>query len=448
MKTIPENEFKKKITEDTSPAMEAARNIALVIKSLPPLPDAPDVPPLAYVVGGYVRDTLLGKTPKDVDVQVYGVLPDDLEVVINTLFPGCVQKVGKSFEILKVCLSDGTEIDVTISRPIPAAGQEKFECGDPLVTPRLGGKLRDFTINNFAVDPLTGELFDWFGGRDDLEKGIVRIMTDDVILYRPVNAYRGIQFASRMELKPDERYYEVMREVISSGAVQKIHPRVVRQEWNKLVVKGSKPSIGFQIGRSIGLFQSEFPGFVEALDASNNWEKLCSMLDLVHERKILSSIHEDRHFVFITSLILYVLPEDTREEVGTTFLNRIAVRGGFARIAYSLLEGLSMLGLLVHDLARMEKESEEAKSPPSRKKLPGLRLSPGVPRAESISPCERKKIRIQEFLKYIAPYTWDEFCVFSDFVGAEKNREIEYVGREIKRVLGRGYPQMDTDGHR
>jgi tRNA nucleotidyltransferase (CCA-adding enzyme) len=185
MKTISPKEFKKKIKEDTSPAMKAAKDIALVIKSLPPLPDAPDVPPLAYVVGGYVRDTLLGKTPKDVDVQVYGVLPNDLEVVINSLFPGNVQKVGKSFEILKVQVFDGTEIDVSISRPMPAAGQERFECGDPLVSPRLGGKLRDFTFNNFAADPLTGEFFDWFGGRDDLEKGIIRIMTDEAISLSP-----------------------------------------------------------------------------------------------------------------------------------------------------------------------------------------------------------------------------------------------------------------------
>jgi tRNA nucleotidyltransferase/poly(A) polymerase len=252
-----------------------------------------------------------------------------------------------------------------------------------------------------------------------------------LFLYRPVNAYRGIQFASRMELQPDQRYYEVMREVISSGVVQKIHPRVVKQEWDKLVVKGKKPSIGFQIGRSTGLFHSEFPGFVEALDASNNWDNLLSMLDLVHERNILSSIHKDRHFIFIISLILYVLPEDARKDAGALFLNRIAVRGGFARIAYSLLEAIATLDLLVYDLVQMEKKSEQIKNPPSRKKLPGLRLSPGVPKAKEISAREQKEIRIQEFLKSIAPYTWDEFCIFCDFVRGEKSREIEYVEREM-----------------
>ncbi len=435
---ISVEEFQKKVAEDKSPAMEAARLIATVVQSLPTIPNTEGVTPLAYVVGGYVRDMLLGLSPKDVDVQVYGVAPQDLEIVINSIFPGKVKKVGKSFEILKVELASGEEIDVSISRPIPKEGQEKFEHGDPFVSPELAARLRDFTFNNVAVDPLTVELFDWFGCRADLENGIIRMMIDDMVSYRPVNVYRGIQFAARMELTPDDHYYKVMKEVVSSERVKKLHPRVVRQEWEKLLVKGRKPSLGFEIARSIGLLQSEFPGFVEALDSVDNWNTLLSILDFLRQEKILSLINKERHFVFINSIIIYALPEHERKTVGTSYLNRIAVRGRLAEIVFSLIEGVPELPVLVSDLISLNKNIENSATTlpekiPPKNKLPGLKLRPGVTRPQSISPKQLKIEKVQNFLKLIAPYTWEEFCVFSNFVGAELEEEIRYINKETAR---------------
>src|SRR5262245_37344588 len=145
----------------------------------------PDVPPLtlaiaeavrheggrALIVGGWVRDQLLGRTSKDVDIEVYGLPTDRLRTLLSRF--GTVNAVGESFTIYKI-----GDIDVGLPRreSKTARGHRGFEVtGDPTMTVEEAARRRDFTVNAIAWDPLIDEYVDPFDGRRDLlERRLLR----------------------------------------------------------------------------------------------------------------------------------------------------------------------------------------------------------------------------------------------------------------------------------
>ncbi|SDN47216.1 tRNA nucleotidyltransferase (CCA-adding enzyme) [Klenkia soli] len=135
------------------------------------------------LVGGCVRDALLapGSTPKDVDVEVFGLAPADLRAALAQV--GRVDEVGRSFAVLKV-RRDGEDLDVAV----PAEG--------PGTRPEDAARRRDFTVNALMVDPVSGEVLDAVGGLADLRAGVLRhtgpSFTDD-----PLRVLRGVRFAAR-----------------------------------------------------------------------------------------------------------------------------------------------------------------------------------------------------------------------------------------------------------
>src|SRR5574338_304222 len=107
----------------------------------------------ALVVGGWVRDRLLGHTSKDVDLEVFGIDAAALPALLSRFGP--VNVVGESFTVYKVA-----EIDVALPRRESkvARGHRGFEVtGDPHMSPADAARRRDFTINAVAWDPLSGE---------------------------------------------------------------------------------------------------------------------------------------------------------------------------------------------------------------------------------------------------------------------------------------------------
>src|SRR3989338_1264447 len=113
----------------------------------------------ALLVGGSVRDEVLGLPSKDFDLEVYGIQPDDLEKLVQKF--GKVDSVGKAFGILKI--TDGNmDIDVSIPRRDSKVheGHKGFQVDtDPKMSIKEAGQRRDFTFNALSKDPLTGEIF-------------------------------------------------------------------------------------------------------------------------------------------------------------------------------------------------------------------------------------------------------------------------------------------------
>jgi tRNA nucleotidyltransferase (CCA-adding enzyme) len=141
-----------------APPLDAVWRVARAIGELPAV--RASHPPRALLVGGFLRDQRLGRTTTDADVEVYGVPGDRLETLLEGMFPGRVNTVGRSFGVLKVHLQPGMDLDVALPRTDSktSAGHRGFAVvGDPFLSFSEASRRRDFTVNALGYDPLTAE---------------------------------------------------------------------------------------------------------------------------------------------------------------------------------------------------------------------------------------------------------------------------------------------------
>ena len=204
----------------------------------------------ALLVGGCVRDALLphGKTgaeSADYDIECFGISPERLKEVLSTRFE--LDFVGASFGVIKLHHLD---IDVSIPRRETklGLGHRAFEMEyDPSLTVREASARRDFTVNAIYKDPLTGEIIDPWNGRGDLERGIMRHVSDH-FGEDPLRVLRGMQFAARFDLRPAQETVAVCRAMTPEG----LPPERLMGEWAKLLAKGVRISRGLAFLRETG----------------------------------------------------------------------------------------------------------------------------------------------------------------------------------------------------
>jgi tRNA nucleotidyltransferase (CCA-adding enzyme) len=221
---------------------------------------APKVP-RALLVGGAVRDLLLGVETKDADVEVYGVESDELEKILRELFTQ-VDIVGASFGIYKVSLEDGRMLDVAIPRRESKTGKghKGFEViGDPQLEVTEALRRRDFTVNALALDVATDEIIDPFNGRDDLAKNILRIVDEKTFIDDPLRVFRGIQFAARFGLVVEPKTFTLMKNMVERGDLDELSKERVTDEWRKLLLKSPQPSLGFTLMRELDIVPHYYP---------------------------------------------------------------------------------------------------------------------------------------------------------------------------------------------
>lgn len=214
----------------------------------------------ALMVGGSVRDVLLGLAPHDIDLEVYGLSADEVERVLRTF--GDVVEVGKAFAILKVAI-DGVEIDVGLPRKEVKTGEghKGFSVEvDPYLDPREAARRRDFTINAIAADLLTGEIVDPFGGVKDVEDRVLRVVDASTFGEDPLRVLRAMQFVARFGLVVEERSFTLMQRM--APTLREISPERIGGEWRKLLLKSEKPSLGLDFGMKVGAFAVLHPELV------------------------------------------------------------------------------------------------------------------------------------------------------------------------------------------
>ncbi|MFH1621205.1 MAG: HD domain-containing protein [Patescibacteria group bacterium] len=256
------DELKDKLFSQDKRLIEAANRLATIIRSVPLDPKYPETEPRALIVGGFVRDAILGLHPKDIDTEVYGISADRLEDLLNQLFPGKVNAVGRAFGILKIHLADDVEFDISIPRHESKTGKghRGFSVtGDPGISITDAARRRDFTINAMAADPLTGEIIDPFHGLEDLRTHSLRVTDPERFQDDPLRVYRALQFAARMELTVEPESKRLMQEMVKRGDLEELAKERVADEFKKLLLKAKKPSIGFELARELGIIEKYFP---------------------------------------------------------------------------------------------------------------------------------------------------------------------------------------------
>ncbi len=188
----------------------------------------------ALIVGGAVRDALLGGDPKDFDIEVYGITYDQLAQFLSAR--GRVDLVGKSFGVVKF---EGHDFSVPRrDSKIGSHHRDFLTTFDPSITPREGASRRDFTINAIAYDPITREILDFFGGREDLKNKILRA-TSPAFSEDPLRVLRGMQFACRFDLTLDPVTADMSRAIAHEYST--LAKERVAEEFMKWATKAAHP---------------------------------------------------------------------------------------------------------------------------------------------------------------------------------------------------------------
>lgn len=199
----------------------------------------------SLIVGGAVRDALIGAQSKDIDIEVYGISYDELLEYLKKY--GDVNLVGKAFGVIKYTDNEGNDYDFSIPRrdskvdSSSTRGRGFVSEFDNNITPKEAASRRDFTINAIAYNPITQELHDYFGGSEDLENKVLRA-TSSAFMEDPLRVLRGMQFAARFGM-------EVEPETAKMCASLKNEPLVaerINEEWMKLFTKAKYPSFFIQ----------------------------------------------------------------------------------------------------------------------------------------------------------------------------------------------------------
>lgn len=196
------------------------------------------------LVGGCVRDWLMGREPKDYDVEVYNAPQASVDNALSQF--GNVDPVGRSFGVIKF-RRDGIDYDISLPRKDQktGSGHRGFEVGtDPSLSPSEALARRDFTINSMAADPSSGMLLDPFGGHSDLDRRLLR-HTSEAFAEDPLRVLRAFQFAGRFDFRLDSSTAAICTSI--AGSFAELPVERVWGEWSKWAADSIRPSAGLRV---------------------------------------------------------------------------------------------------------------------------------------------------------------------------------------------------------
>ncbi len=207
------------------------------------------------LVGGCVRDELMGVEPKDFDLEIYGIEPTKLREILESF--GRVDAVGEAFTVYKI----GQDLDVALPRRERKTGRghKGFVVeGDKDMSFEEASRRRDFTINAILKDVLTGEIIDCFGGREDIKNKILRVVSKETFAEDSLRVLRAAQFAARFEFEIEAETIEICKQIDLTD----LPKERIWGEFEKLLVQSAKPSIGLQYFYDLKVAEQLFPELV------------------------------------------------------------------------------------------------------------------------------------------------------------------------------------------
>ena len=236
----------------------------------------------AYFAGGCVRDTLLGRPLKDIDIAT-SATPEQVE----RLFEGRTVSVGKSFGVILV-QHGGFSFDVATFRTDGAYTDGRHPEQVCFSTPEHDAQRRDFTVNGLFCDPESGEVIDFVGGLVDMEAQVIRAIGDPVARFREdhLRMLRAVRFSSVLEFRLDAD----TREAIARHAewINRVSAERIATELVRMLCESPRPSVGLNLLRETGLLAQVLPEVV-ALHGTEQppqyhpegdvWTHTCLMLD-------------------------------------------------------------------------------------------------------------------------------------------------------------------------
>lgn len=282
----------------------------------------------AVLVGGSVRDSFDGRTPKDLDFEVYGGTVEQVAAAARR--HGRVDEVGKAFGVLKVRphgWPDGAEpLDVSVPRRDNKTGVGHRGFGvemDPDLTVTEAAARRDFTFNAMSYDPDRQVLIDPHGGADDLAARRLRHVSP-AFAEDPLRVLRGVQFAARYEMTMDPETVTLCQALRPEAA--SLPDERVRAEWGKFYAKGVRPSAGLAVLRRTG-WAHEHPGLAQVQQ-----RRLGAVADRMVRVLTRDGVSGEDRIVPMAAVMVREMPEDDAR----AFLRRTVEGAKAQRAAFAL----------------------------------------------------------------------------------------------------------------
>lgn len=195
-----------------------------------------------YCVGGFVRDTIMGYTPNDIDIEVYNIDYENLADILSNF--GQIDLIGKSFGIIQLVTHEGLKLDFSIPRieNKVGIGHTNFNCTfDKNITPYDAAQRRDYSINAMLMD-VNGNIIDYFHGQEHLKMKILH-PTSEAFKEDALRVLRGMQFASRFYLSASELTKQYAKEIFED--YKNISKDRIMHEWLKWA-KSPYPFMGIK----------------------------------------------------------------------------------------------------------------------------------------------------------------------------------------------------------
>ncbi len=287
----------------------------------------------AYFVGGCVRDLLLGREPDDFDVAT-SASPDAVQALFDA-----AREVGKSFGVVQVQSGDAW-IEVATFRSESEYSDGRHPDHVAFADARTDAGRRDFTVNALYLDPASGAMLDFFGGRADLDARILRAVgvAQDRFSEDALRLLRAVRFATRDGFAIEPRTWEALR--ANAPRVASLAAERVRDEL-LAILTGPAPRRGLELLQAAGLLSILLPeveayrGCAQSPDfhpEGDVWEHTLRMLDamqspddalalgvLLHDvaKPVTRSVHEGR--------IHFYGHAERGQEMAAKILNRLAL---------------------------------------------------------------------------------------------------------------------------
>jgi tRNA nucleotidyltransferase (CCA-adding enzyme) len=278
----------------------------------------------ALLVGGCVRDALMGVEPKDWDVEVYGVAPERLREILDQF--GSVNVVGEAFTVYKL----GYDLDVSLPRRERKSGRghRGFVIeGDPVMSIAEAARRRDFTINAILQDPLTNEIIDPFEGQRDIEQGVLRAVSTETFAEDSLRVLRAAQFAARFEFRIAPETVELCRTIDLSD----LPAERIWGELEKLLLRARQPSIGLGWLHALGVLEKLFPEIQSLIGVPQDPEWHPEGDVFVHTRLVVDRARElsdGLSYARQVTVMLAALAHDFGKPATTEFIEgRLRSRG-------------------------------------------------------------------------------------------------------------------------
>lgn len=220
-----------------------------------------------YLVGGCVRDELLGIDSKDIDIEVFGLSENSLTSILTKL--GELQEVGRAFGVFKL---KGYDVDIALPRREKKSynssnSHRDFEIKTaPFISTSDAVKRRDITINGLMKNVLTNEVVDTCGGVDDLTNRKIRHIDSNTFVEDPLRVFRVAQFAARLDFSIDSETLELCKSIDTSA----LSKERVFSETAKALLKSNKPSIYFESLREMNQLDNQFSKLQELIGIKQN----------------------------------------------------------------------------------------------------------------------------------------------------------------------------------